>query len=59
MPFESEIGSGEPAQTLIQIAERTRCEAIFLGALRRSLLGSVSPAVLHSARVPATVGQAR
>jgi nucleotide-binding universal stress UspA family protein len=60
MPFEREIGSGEPAPTLIQIAERTHCEAIFvgargLGALRGALLGSVSQAVLHTSKVPVTV----
>jgi nucleotide-binding universal stress UspA family protein len=46
MPFEREIGSGEPAPTLIQIAERTHCEAILLGArglgaLRGALPGTV------------------
>jgi nucleotide-binding universal stress UspA family protein len=60
MPFEREIGSGEPAPTLIHITERTHCEAIFvgargLGALRGALLGSVSQAVLHTSKVPVTV----
>ena len=60
MPSEREIGSGEPAPTLIQITERTHCEAIFVGArglsaLRGALLGSVSQAVLHTSKVPVTV----
>jgi nucleotide-binding universal stress UspA family protein len=45
--FEREIGSGEPAPTLIGMAERHACDAIILGArglgaLRGALLGSVS-----------------
>lgn len=32
VPFEREIGSGDPASTLIEIAERHGCEAIILGA---------------------------
>ena len=60
VPFESEIGSGEPAPTLIELAERHGCEAIImgargLGALRSALIGSVSQAVLHTAKVPVTI----
>jgi nucleotide-binding universal stress UspA family protein len=60
VPFESEIGSGEPAPTLIEITERHGCEAIImgargLGALRSALIGSVSQAVLQSSRVPVTI----
>lgn len=60
VPFESEIGSGEPAPTLIEIAEKHACEAIIMGArglggLRAALLGSVSRAVLHAAMVPVTI----
>lgn len=58
--FERKIGSGDAAPSPIQIAERTHCEAIILGArgleaLRGALLGSVSQAVLHTAKVPVTV----
>ncbi len=58
--FEREIGSGDPASTLIEIAERHDCEAIImgargLGALRSALLGSVSQAVLHASKVPVTI----
>ena len=60
MSFDREVGSGDPAATLIEIAERHRCEAIILGArglsaLRAALLGSVSQAVLHASKVPVTV----
>lgn len=58
--FEREIGSGDPAPTLIEIAGRYGCEAIILGArgmgaLRGALLGSVSQAVLHASRLPVTI----
>lgn len=60
VPFEREIGSGDPAQTLIEIAGRCGCEAIILGArgmgaLRSALLGAVSQAVLHASKVPVTI----
>lgn len=60
VPFDLEIGSGDPALTLIEIAERHGCEAIILGArgigaLRSALLGSVSQAVLHASKVPVTI----
>jgi nucleotide-binding universal stress UspA family protein len=59
-PFEREIGSGDPAATLIDIAESHGCEAIImgarrLGALRSALLGSVSQAVLLASKVPVTI----
>lgn len=60
LPFEREIGSGDPASVLLDIAERFRCEAIIMGArgrgaLRSALLGSVSQAVLQSATIPVTI----
>lgn len=59
-PYEREIASGDPAQTIIEIAGRYGCEAIILGArgigaLRSALLGSVSQAVLFASRVPVTI----
>ena len=60
VPFEREIGSGEPAPTLIEMAERHGCNAIILGArglgaLRSALLGSVSQGVLHGSKLPVTI----
>jgi len=60
VPFEREIGSGEPAPTLIEMSERHGCDAIILGArglgvLRSALLGSVSQGVLHASKLPVTV----
>jgi nucleotide-binding universal stress UspA family protein len=60
VPFEREIGSGEPAHTLIDIAERYGCDAVIMGArgvgaLRGALLGSVSQTVLHDAGIPVTI----
>lgn len=60
VPFATEIGTGQPAATLIEIAERLGCEAIVIGArgmgaVRSALLGSVSLAVLHASRLPVTV----
>ena len=59
-PFEREIASGFAANTLIEVAERHGCDAIVmgargLGALRSTLLGSVSQAVLHVAKLPVTI----
>jgi nucleotide-binding universal stress UspA family protein len=58
--FEREIGSGEPAPVLLDIAERWGCAAIIMGArgrgaLRSALLGSVSQAILQSATIPDTI----
>lgn len=58
-PYEREIASGYPATALVEIAERYGCDAIVMGvrgmgALRSALLGSVSLAVLHAAKMPVT-----
>ena len=60
LPYENEVGSGDPAHTLLEIAERYNCDAIVLGArgvggLRDALLGSVSLTLLHDAQIPVTV----
>ncbi len=59
-PFESVVVHGEPAQTLLEIAQRRRVDAIILGTrgsgvLQAALLGSVSQRVVHGATVPVTV----
>ena len=60
LPYETEVGSGDPAHTLLEIAERYGCEAIVLGArgvggLRDALLGSVAQTLLHDAGIAVTV----
>lgn len=60
VPFQREIGDGDPAQALIAIAERCGCESIIMGArgigaLRGALIGSVSLAVLYGSKVPVTI----
>ena len=58
--YEREIGSGDPAHTIVEIIERYACDAVIMGArgmgrLRRAMLGSVSHEVLHAAPVPVTI----
>ena len=58
--YETEIGAGEPAPTLLVIAARFGCEFIVMGArghgaLRGALLGSVSQAVLHTSLMPIVI----
>jgi nucleotide-binding universal stress UspA family protein len=58
--YESEVASGDPAHTLIDILERYGCDLVVMGAsgtstLRRALLGSVSNEVLHAAGVPVMI----
>jgi nucleotide-binding universal stress UspA family protein len=58
--FEREVASGDPAHTIIDIAERFGCDLIVMGArgtglLRSALLGSVSQAVLHASEVPVMI----
>jgi nucleotide-binding universal stress UspA family protein len=58
--YTHEIGSGEIAPTLVEIAERHGCASIVMGArglgvVRGALLGSVSQGVMQQARVPVTI----
>ena len=58
--YEREIATGDPAHTIVDIAERFACDMIIMGArgasaLRSALLGSVSNEVLHSAQVPVMI----
>ena len=58
--FEREVASGDPAHTIIDIAERFGCDLIVMSArgkgnLRSALLGSVSQAVLHASAVPVMI----
>ena len=60
LAYENEVDSGDPAHTLLDIAERYGCDAIVLGArgvgsLRDALLGSVTLTLMHDAKIPVTV----
>ena len=60
---ESEVASGDPAHTIIDILERYECDLVVMGAsgtstLRSALLGSVSNEVLHAAPVPVMIVKA-
>ena len=57
---ECEVASGDPGHTIIDIVERYGCDMVVMGShgkgsLRSALLGSVSQAVLHAAKVPVTI----
>ena len=60
VPFVREIGTGDPAQALLEAATRHGCAAIVMGArgqgaLRSALLGSVSQEVLRASLLPVTI----
>lgn len=57
---ESEIGHGDPAHELVDIAERTGCDAVIMGAHGLSAgtggaPGRVATWVLHHAALPVTI----
>ena len=58
--YEREIVTGDPAHSIIDVAERFACDMILMGAhgtsaLHAALLGSVSREVLHAARIPVVI----
>lgn len=60
VPYETEIGLGAVAATLVDMVERCGCDALIIGArglggLRGAWLGSVSQDVVHHCPVPVTV----
>jgi len=60
VPYETEIGLGSVAATLVDMVERCGCDALFIGArgmggLRGAWLGSVSQDLVHHSPVPVTV----
>lgn len=60
VPYETEIGLGSVAATLVDMVERCGCDALLIGArglggLRGALLGSVSQALVHQSPVPVTI----
>ncbi len=63
LSYDSEVASGDPAHTIIDILERYECDLVVMGAsgtsaLRSALLGSVSNEVLHAAPVPVMIVKA-
>lgn len=57
---ESLVVSGDPAQVVLEAAQRHQCTQIVMGARGRGpvqglVLGSVSQAVLQGARLPVTI----
>jgi nucleotide-binding universal stress UspA family protein len=60
VPYVTEVATGDPANTLVDIVEKHGCDAVVIGAerhggLRSVLIGSVSQALLHDCPVPVTV----
>lgn len=60
LAYETEVATGDPAHTIVDLVERFGCDLIILGArdkgsLRSALLGSVTHEVLHAAQVPVMV----
>jgi nucleotide-binding universal stress UspA family protein len=60
LPYESEVASGDPAHTLVDILENYGCDLVVMGAsgtstLRSAMMGSVSNEVLHAAGVPVLI----
>ena len=63
LTYETEVASGDPAHTLVDILENYGCDLVVMGAsgtsaLRSALLGSVSNEVLHAAGVPVMIVKA-
>ena len=60
LSYDTEVGVGDPAHTLVDIIESTGCTLAIVGArgegaLRSALLGSVSQELVHASPVPVTV----
>lgn len=60
MPYETEIGMGDPAHTLVDLIENTQSDMAIIGArgqgaISSALLGSVSQTLAHASPVPVTI----
>jgi nucleotide-binding universal stress UspA family protein len=60
LPLECEVERGDPAHTIIDLAERFACDMVVMGsrgtsAMRSALIGSVSNEVLHASAIPVVV----
>ncbi len=61
--YERLVAHGDPARTLLELADSRAVDAIVVGthaagALQSALLGSVSRTLIHDARVPVTLVKA-
>jgi nucleotide-binding universal stress UspA family protein len=57
---ESVVATGDPAQTIIETAEKKQCELIVMGSrgagpIKGALVGSVSQKVLNNSRCPVLI----
>jgi nucleotide-binding universal stress UspA family protein len=60
LEYECEVAKGDPAHTIVDIAERFACDLIVMGArgnsaLRSAMMGSVSNEVLHASAIPVVI----
>jgi nucleotide-binding universal stress UspA family protein len=60
VPYETDVGVGDVAHTLVDMIERSGCDMVVIGAqgqgaLSSALLGSVSQEVAHASPVPVTI----
>ena len=58
--YETDVGVGDVAHTLVDMIERSGCDMVIIGAkgqgaITSALLGSVSQALVHQSPVPVTV----
>ena len=61
--YECEVAKGDPAHTIVDLAERFECDMVVMGArgtsaLRSAMMGSVSNEVLHACGVPVVIVKA-
>ena len=57
VPMEYKLAKGDPAASIVKVAEETACDLIVLGThgrtgLRRVLMGSVAEHVMRTRRAP-------
>ena len=60
VPYETDVGVGDVAHTLVDMIERSGCDMVIIGAKGQGaiadvLLGSVSQEVAHASPVPVTI----
>jgi len=60
IPYETDVGVGDAAHTLVDMIESSGCDMVVIGAkgqgaITSALLGSVSQEVAHASPVPGTI----